>query len=147
MGNEIVDSHQHFWQVGSFDYPWMPDEPSVLRRDYLPCDLRPLMERCGVSRTILVQASDSRLETVWMLKLANAHSFIAGVVGWVDLKNGNVTKQLDDFRRNSKLKGVRHIVEAEPADDWLVQESVVRSLREVASHGLTYDLLVHTRHL
>ena len=143
----IVDCHQHFWQVGRFDYPWMSPEVELLCRDYLPPMLEPVLQRNGVGHTILVQASNSVAETRWLLELADQNSFIGGVVGWVDLKGDDVARQLDEFAARPKFKGVRHLVESEPTDDWLTHESVIRGLRELASRGLSYDLLVHTRHL
>src|SRR5438876_1177938 len=143
----IVDSHQHFWQVGRFDYPWMSREDEVLYRDYLPATIEPILKRCGVEKTILIQASNSREETRWMLSLADQYPFIAGVVGWVDLTNENVEQQLDEFVTHAKFKGVRHLVESEPADDWLIQQSVLDGLRTLSAYGVSYDLLVHTRHL
>ncbi|HYX31126.1 MAG TPA: amidohydrolase family protein [Pyrinomonadaceae bacterium] len=143
----IVDSHQHFWQVGRFDYPWMTPQVDVLCHDYLPAALGPILRRNAIAQTVLVQASNSIAETRWLLQLADDHPFIAAVVGWVDLRSESVAEQLDQFAAHPKFKGVRHLVESEPADDWLTQESVVTGLRELASRGLTYDLLVHTRHL
>ena len=148
MANElIVDSHQHFWQVGRFDYPWMTPEVDVLCHDYLPGQLEPILQDNGVHQTVLVQASNSVAETRWLLSLADQNPFIAGVVGWVDLQRDDVGRQLDDLAAHAKFKGVRHLVESEPADDWLEQESVLSGLRELSSRGLSYDLLVHTRHL
>jgi len=143
----IIDSHQHFWQVGRFDYPWMTPELDVLCHDYLPATLEPVLARHGVSQTILVQASNSVDETEWLLSLAESNPFIAGVVGWVDLKSSDVGLQLDQFASSGKFKGVRHLVESEPADDWLTQDAVLRGLNELAQRDLSYDLLVHTRHL
>jgi L-fuconolactonase len=143
----IIDSHQHFWQVGRFDYPWMSPEVDVLCQDYLPSDLEPILNRCGVEKTILVQASNSLDETRWLLGLADRYSFIAGVVGWVDLTRADVNGQLLEFSAHPRFKGVRHLVESEPADDWLIQESVLNRLRQLSSHGVSYDLLIHTRHL
>jgi L-fucono-1,5-lactonase len=143
----IVDSHQHFWQVGRFDYPWMTPEVAVLCQDYLPPALEPILNRCGIEQTILVQASNSLAETRWLLSLADRNPFIAGVVGWVDLQTDDVERQLGEFMTHSKFKGVRHLVESEPADDWLAQPNVIRGLRELESRGLSYDLLVHTEHL
>jgi L-fuconolactonase len=143
----IVDSHQHFWQVGRFDYPWMSPEVDVLCHDYLPSHLQPILTRNAVEKTILVQASNSVEETRWLLSLADEHSFIGGVVGWVDLESNEVAAQLDEFIAHPKFKGVRHLVENEPADDWLTQKTVIGGLRQLSKRSLSYDLLVHTRHL
>lgn len=143
----IIDSHQHFWQVGRFDYPWMSSDLGVLYRDYLPGDLAPMLERNGVKQTVLVQASNSVAESRWLLDLADANSFIAGVVGWVDLMSVEIDAPLDELCAHTKFKGVRHLVESEPHDDWLVQPAVLAGLRKLSERGLSYDLLVHTRHL
>ena len=141
----MIDSHQHFWQVGRFDYPWMSSDLGVLYRDYLPDDLTPILDRNGVDKTVLVQASNSVAESRWLLDLADANPFIAGVVGWVDLTDAGT--QLDELCTHPKFKGVRHLVESEPNDDWLIQPSVLSGLKKLAARGCTYDLLVHTRHL
>ena len=143
----IIDSHQHFWQLGRFDYPWMNSSLGVLYRDYLPDQLEPILARNGVVKTVLVQASNSVEESRWLLKLADEHAFIGGVVGWVDLISDDVNHQLDELVSHPKFKGVRHLVESEPADDWLVQPQVLRGLKRLSAYGVSYDLLVHTRHL
>jgi L-fuconolactonase len=125
----------------------MTPEVELLCRDYLPEMLEPLLQRNGIAQTVLVQASNSIEETQWLLELADENSFIGGVVGWVDLQSEEMAQQLDSLTAHSKLKGIRHLVESEPADDWLTQPSVVRGLRELGGRGLTYDLLVHPRHL
>ncbi len=144
---DIIDSHQHFWQVGRFDYPWMSSDVEVLYRDYLPPALEPLLERNGVAKTVLVQASNSVAESRWLLSLADAYPFIAGVVGWVDLARPTVGQELAELTAHPKFKGVRHLVESEPADGWLSQPEVVRGLQQVGAYEASYDLLVHTRHL
>jgi L-fuconolactonase len=143
----IIDAHQHFWQVGRFEYPWMDSSVKVLFQDYLPDQLKPVLEQNGVSSTVLVQASNTLGESRWLLQLAEQNPFISGVVGWVDLKSSEVDLQLSEFCSEPKFKGVRHLVESEPDDDWLVQPEVLRGLQQLSAHNLTYDLLVHTRHL
>ena len=147
MPADIVDSHQHFWQVGRFDYPWMSSAVEVLYQDYLPPRLEPILKGNRVTQTVLVQASDSVEETRWLLSLADQYPFIAGVVGWVDLKSPEVDLQLAEFTADPKFKGVRHLVESEPDDDWLAQPDVIRGLRRLGAHGVSYDLLAHTKHL
>jgi L-fucono-1,5-lactonase len=143
----MIDSHQHFWQLGRFDYPWMTSDLGVLYSDYLPRDLAPIIRARGVTRTVVVQASNSVVESHWLLNLADKNSFIAGVVGWVDLMSPIVDAQLDELSAHSKFKGVRHLVESEPNDDWLIQPAVLSGLRQLSRYRLSYDLLVHTRHL
>ena len=143
----IIDSHQHFWQVGRFPYPWLTKELGILYRDYLPSELEPVLRRNNVAKTVLVQASNSIDETRWLLKLAEDNEFIAGVVGWVDLMDSQIDLQLKHLIKHPKFKGIRHLVESEPADDWSVQPQVLRGLNHLAPYNVTYDLLVHTRHL
>jgi len=143
----MIDAHQHFWQVGRFDYPWLSSDLGVLYRDYLPHDLAPILKQNGVAQTVLVQASNSIAESRWLLELADANSFIAGVVGWVDLMSPDGEAQLNELSAHPKFKGVRHLVESEPEDDWLIKPAVLSGLRRLATYGLSYDLLVHTRHL
>jgi L-fuconolactonase len=147
VAKTIIDSHQHFWQVGRFDYPWMKPDNDVLYRDYLPADLEPVLRANGVSRTVLVQASNSIEESRWLLRLADENSFIAGVVGWVDLMSLETASQLEELTANPKFKGVRHLVESEPHDDWLVHDEVLNGLKTLSAFDLSFDLLVHTRHL
>lgn len=143
----MIDSHQHFWQVGRFDYPWMTSDLGVLYRDYLPNDLAPVIQKNGVNKTVLVQSSNSVAESRWLLELANANNFIAGVVGWVDLMSPDINAELDELCADPKFKGVRHLVESEPDDDWIVRPGVLSGLKQLSARGLSYDLLVHTRHL
>ena len=100
----MIDSHQHFWQVGRFDYPWMSSDLGVLYRDYLPNDLAPILEKNGINKTVLVQASNSVAESHWLLELAERNIFIAGVVGWVDLMSPDVNTQLDELCARSEIQ-------------------------------------------
>jgi len=126
----------------------MKSDNEVLYRNYLPAQLEPVLTENGVSGTVLVQASNSMAESRWLLALAEENSFIAGVVGWVDLMNTvELESQLQKLTANKKFKGVRHLVESEPADDWLLRREVVDGLKRLSAHGLTFDLLVHQRHL
>ena len=77
-----IDSHQHFWQVARGEYHWMSPDVAALYRDYGPDDLAPLIARHGIERTILVQAAQTLAETHYLLAIADATPFVAGVVGW-----------------------------------------------------------------
>src|SRR5688572_33306847 len=94
----------------------MTTDLGVLYSEYLPSE-----PPSGIDQIVVVQASNSVAESRWLLSLADENTFIAGVVGWVNLTSPDVDEQLDELTAHPKLKGVRHLVESEPADDWLVQ--------------------------
>jgi len=142
-----IDAHQHYWDVGRLDYPWMPPGPSVLRRNYLPEDLEPVLADHRFDGTIVVQAAVVMEETWWLLDLAARHESIRGVVAWVDLTDPALGAALDQCQRHPKFKGVRHIVHDEPDLRWLLRDDVVVGLNELARRGIPYDLLLRPPHL
>ena len=143
----IVDSHQHFWELSRFEYPWLGEVGPVLKRDFLPDHLLLLLKEAGVERTVVVQAHQSVDETCWLLDLARQKSFVAGVVGWVDLKDPGVGETLDELLQEPFFKGVRHVWHDEPNDDWIMQPEVIRGLKELAKRQIPYDFLTFPRHL
>lgn len=145
-----IDSHQHFWRPSRGDYTWLrADEPALapLVRDFLPEDLEPMLRAGGVTRTVLVQAADSVGETEFLLELAARHSFIGGVVGWVDLSRGDAVHTLEGWARRSKFKGVRPMLQDLPALDWIEQAPHPDAVRALIRLGLRFDALVKPEHL
>ena len=143
----IVDAHQHFWHYNPREYDWIDDRMEVLRRDFMPADLAPHMEQAGVDATIAVQTRQTTEETDWLLRLADAHPFIAGVVGWVDLRADDVEASLAQFRDRARLAGIRHIVQSEPDDRFLLDPAFGRGIAALGQAGLPYDILIYPRHL
>ena len=142
-----IDAHQHFWRYSHQEYEWIDDAMSSLQRDFLPEDLKPELDRTGFEGTIAVQARQTLEETSWLLKLAEAAPFILGVVGWVDLRSTEVRAQLSEFCANPKFVGVRHVVQSEPEDRFLLQPEFLRGIAMLEELDLTYDILVYPRHL
>ncbi len=142
-----IDAHQHFWQYDREEYGWINDEMAVLRRDFLPADLKPLLETAGFAGCVAVQARQTLEETRWLLELADQNDFIRGVVGWVDLRSAELSDQLAEFTRSPKLVGVRHVVQAEPDDAFLLREDFQRGIAQLAEYGLAYDILIFPRQL
>lgn len=141
------DAHQHFWKYDPVDYGWINDEMATLKRDFLPRDLAPLLAASGFDGCIAVQARQSLEETRWLLELAERNDFIKGVVGWVDLCSAELPEQLERFAKHPKLVGVRHLVQDEPEDEFMLRAEFRKGIARLAEFGLTYDLLLHPRHL
>lgn len=142
-----LDSHQHFWRYNPAQHVWMTDPMAVLRRDYLPPELKPLLDGIGFDGSIAVQARQMIEETEWLLQLADAHPWIKGVVGWVDLCSAKVGEQLRKYSRHPRLVGVRHVVHDEPDDHFMLRREFRAGIAQLAEFGLTYDLLLFPKHL
>jgi L-fuconolactonase len=142
-----IDAHQHFWRYDPAQYGWIDDSMAALRKDFLPVDLKPELQRAGIDACIAVQARQSLEETRWLLELADANPFIAGVVGWVDLQAEDVREQLEALAPSSKLVGIRHIVQAEADDRFLLNPSFCRGVSMLEDVELAYDILIYPRHL
>jgi L-fucono-1,5-lactonase len=142
-----IDAHQHFWRYNAEEYDWIDDSMAVLRRDFLPKDLKKELDAAGFDACITVQARQTLEETQWLLALADENPFVAGVVGWVDLRAEDVRDQLAALAKNPKLVGVRHVVQAEPDDNFLLRPNFLRGIAALQEFDLTYDILIYPRHL
>jgi len=142
-----IDSHQHFWRYSPANYEWIDDSMRALRRDFLPHDLQPQLQKAGFDACIAVQATHTLEETHWLLELAEQSLFIAGVVGWVDLRAPDAQSQLREFARNPKLVGIRHIVQSEPDDRFLLQPQFMQGTALLQEFDLAYDILIYPSHL
>jgi L-fuconolactonase len=142
-----IDAHQHFWRYRPETHGWIDERMAVLKRDFLPADLEPLLRAEGVSGCVAVQAAQSLDETRFLLDLADRHPFVRGVVGWVDILAHDLDGQLETLAGRPKLRGVRHIAQDEPDDGWLAREDVIRGIARLGRLGLTYDILVYPRQL
>ena len=142
-----IDSHQHFWDLDLLSYSWMPADPSPLRRNFLPQDLKPKLERNRFDGSVVVQATTQAEETGWLLNLADENPFILGVVAWADLTSPDLGHTLDRLQKRPKFKGLRHPVQDEADDRWLLRRDVIDGLRELERRGIPYDLLLRPQHL
>jgi L-fuconolactonase len=142
-----IDTHQHFWRYNPEEFGWIDDSMATLRRDFLPHNLEPELAAAGFDGSIAVQARQTLDETRWLLELAASSPLILGVVGWVDLRSPDVRAQLDEFAGNPKLLGIRHIVQSEPDDRFLLQPEFLRGISGLEEFDLTYDILIYAKHL
>jgi len=142
-----IDSHQHFWSYNSNEYGWISNDMEILRKDYLPDQIKTELGSVGFDGSVAVQARQSLAETQWLLDLAEQNSFIKGVIGWVDLCSTDAEDQLSEISGNRKLVGIRHVIHDEPDDDFMLRETFMRGIAYLKEFGLTYDILVFPHHL
>jgi L-fuconolactonase len=142
-----IDAHQHFWKYNAARDTWITDPMQSIRRDFLPNDLAPELKANGIDAVIAVQADSSENETRFLVDLAERDARIAGVVGWVDLQSPQLEERLKFFSKFPKLRGFRHVAQAETDDRFLVQPDFTRGIGRLREFGFTYDILVLPRQL
>ncbi|MBO3699900.1 amidohydrolase [Roseivirga sp. E12] len=141
-----LDAHQHFWQYDAGRDTWIDKSMVVLKRNFLPDELEKELKNSGIDGCIVVQADQSEEETDYLLELASQNQFIKGVVGWVDLQADNIKDRLAHYVQNKKLKGVRHILQAE-TPDFMLGDNFTRGIKALSAFNLTYDILILPKHL
>ena len=137
----IIDSHQHFWNYNPERDTWIDESMQVLKKNFLPRNLKPILINNGIDGCISVQADQSYQETEFLLKCASNNKFIKGVVGWVDLCSPNLEKKLEKYTSDKMFKGVRHIVQSE-SPEYLLRKDVQSGISKLSKFNLTFDLLV-----
>lgn len=138
----MIDSHVHFWQYNAVRDAWIDDTMQILRNDFLPKDIDPLLEQNNVEGIIAVQADQSAAETEFLVKLAAAYPKILGVVGWIDLMAKNFEQSLSKYYEQKIIKGWRHIVQAEPPG-FMNNQIFVDNVRILGQKNYAYEILVY----
>ena len=141
-----LDAHQHFWSYDVAQYPWIPPG-SPLHRSWLPDDLAALQKPLGFDGSIAVQARQVIEESDWLLGLADKHANVKGVVGWVDLRSYRVEVDLARLAKHPKFVGVRHVVQEEPDDNFMLGKEFQSGIAKLQAYGLTYDILIYPQQL
>ena len=142
-----IDAHQHFWKYAPTTHGWINDEMAVIRRDFLPNDLEPILSKHSIDGTVAVQADESIHETEFLLSLSEKHAFIKAVIGWIDLRSPQIHDQLAYFKKFRKLVGFRCIMQGQPDEAYLNNEIFIKNVVLLKDFDYTYDLLVYHHQL
>lgn len=120
---------------------------SILKRDYLPAELRQEMQSMSYDGCVAVQASQSEEETKFLLEQASTYPFIKGVVGWLDLQHPAIEEKLEHYSSFDRLKGLRHVVQDEPDENFMLGKNFLYGISALSKYNLTYDILIFQKHL
>ncbi len=120
---------------------------SVIRRDFLPADLKKEIDAAGIAGVVSVQARQTLEETGWLLDLADQNDFIRAVVGWVPLISPTIGEDLQRLVARPKLRSVRHVLQDEADDNYMLRDDFNRGISQLWRLGLVYDILIFERHL
>jgi len=143
----IIDSHHHFWKYDPIEYDWIDDSMKVIRKDFLPENLKTTIQEAGVDGVISVQARQSVEETDWLIGMAHQNEFIKGVVGWLPLVQKDIEEYLEKYADEKKLKGVRHVIQGEPDPEFMLRKDFNHGISLLKKYSLVYDILIVERQL
>ena len=142
-----IDAHHHLWRPARGDYHWMPMDNPILARTYTPVDYAPHLQAHGIDKTVLVQAAATVQETEYMLGLADATPWIAGVVGWVNFEDDAQIAEMMRLAAHPKFLGLRPMIQDLPDDEWMLRPDVQWAFEAMIDLDLTFDALGFPRHL
>jgi len=147
-----IDTHQHYWKLSEVDYPWLIPDYGAIYDTFTPEQLAPQLKAAGVDKTVVVQSANSYEDTASMLVKADYNDWIGAVVGWVNLLDPEeATRRLEMYTKDPRFVGIRHLIHEEPDGDWVVQPVVIESLKVLAGHGMTFDVVAvfpnHLKHV
>lgn len=143
----IVDAHQHFWNLDDPGRAWPTVDLAAIYRDFGPPDLHPLLAEHGVAATVLVQSMECEQETERLCALADRTHWIAGVVGWSDLKAPDAPARIARLARRRALRGLRPMLQGLDDPRWIDDEALAPAVAAMLAHRLSFDALVMPRHL
>ncbi len=141
-----IDAHQHFWKYRPQRDIWITEEMKIIRKDFLPENLRDLLHQNKIEGCVTVQVNQSEKETDFLIQCARNNSFIKGIVGWTDLQSTGVQARLEYYYQFSEVKGFRHIVQSE-SEDFLLRPDFCRGVALLEQYDFTYDILVFPNQL
>lgn len=143
-----IDAHQHFWAFKPNEYSWIGETVAALRQDWLPPALKGELQREQIDACIAVQARSEERETDFLLGLAGQYGFIAGVVGWIDLRAPDLAQRLERWKDQPKLRGFRHALQDEPDAGRLMQDAAFLSgIHVLQSRHFVYEVLIRPNQL
>ena len=143
----IIDAHQHFWKYNPKRDSWINDEMAVLKRDFLPAELKKIYSTNKIDGCIAVQADQSMEETDFLLELAEKNNFIKGVVGWIDPSSVKFRETLNSYDSNTALKGFRNIIQGEDDDRYFKNALFLQGFSLLQETRFSYDVLIYHHQL
>ena len=145
----IIDTHLHTWDLNRCSYYWLEGDDSILAQSYFIEQVHPQIAEAGVTSAILVQATNQLKESDWLLSLSQANNWIEGAVIWLPLANPDTCAEaLEKYSAHPGFKGVRHQIHDESDERWLLQPTVMESLKMLASQNIPYDLVgIKNKHI
>ena len=147
---QIVDTHQHLWDLDLFRYSWLDSLPQ-LNRSFRMADYLAAAKGLGIVKSVHLEADvDENYmleETQHLLALADRpDNPLEGVVACGRPESADFLRYLDRIAGHPKLKGIRRVLHTQP--DELGKGSIfIKNVAALSGYGLSFDICVLARQL
>ena len=147
---QIVDTHQHLWDIDLFRYSWLDSLPQ-LNRSFRMADYLSAVQGLNVVKSVHLEADVDEPymldETRHLLALAErADNPLEGIVACGRPENENFRSYLDKIAVYPKVKGIRRVLHTQP--DTVGQGATfLKNVAALSEYGLSFDVCVLARQL
>jgi predicted TIM-barrel fold metal-dependent hydrolase len=146
----IVDAHQHLWDLDRFHYDWLSSIPA-LNRSFSMADYLAATKGLKIEKTVHIEADVAerfmREETRHALKLAEKpDNPLAGVVACARPESKDFRAYIEEIAGHPKLKGIRRILHTQP-DDLGRGDTFIKNVGSLGRYGLSFDICALARQL
>lgn len=149
----LTDTHLHLWDQERYPYEWVR-EHAVLNRSYgldafdAACDEVTVGKMIFIECTVSFDDAVARDEVRWVQRLAEHEPRLQGIVAHASLERGTaIRSHLEWLAEQPLVRGVRRLIQDEPAPDFCLQPSFVDGVRLLAAFDFTFDLCVYHHQL
>ncbi|MBL9214233.1 MAG: amidohydrolase family protein [Opitutaceae bacterium] len=146
----LIDAHVHVWDLKRLRYPWLQQVPRI-NRSYLLEDYDRALGGRSVAAMVFVQCEcdpEQHLEELaWVQSLADADPRLQAIVPWAPLEAGDHCEaELARMAADSRVKGVRRIIQFEPDPDFCLKPNFIRGVQLLGRHGLHFEITISPLH-
>jgi predicted TIM-barrel fold metal-dependent hydrolase len=147
---QIVDAHQHLWDLDLFRYSWLDSLPALNRSFRMP-DYLAAAKGLNVVKSVHLEADVDEPymldETRHLLALADQpDNPLEGIVACARPESADFKSYLDKIAGHPQLKGIRRVLHTQP-DEVGQGATFIKNVAVLASYRLSFDLCVLARQL
>ncbi len=137
----VVDAHIHLFDpTRAGGVPWPTSDDTVIFKPAVPERYEQVTRGLGVVAAIAIEASPLESDNDWVLKQAENHPMIVGMVGNLRPGSASFGRELERLRANPLFLGIRcgNLWQRDLAAD-VKERAFMDDLRKLGRAGLTLD--------
>jgi L-fuconolactonase len=147
---QIIDTHQHLWDLDLFRYSWLDSIPQ-LNRSFQMSNYLAATAGLGIVKSVHLEADVDEPymldETRQLLALADRpDNPLEGVVACGRPESEDFREYLDKIAGHPKLKGIRRVLHTQP-DGVGKGSNFIKNVAALRDYDLSFDLCVLARQL